>query len=98
MRILYKIFVVDFYRVHFGFFLFTALILFGVGNPGQLLTFHIGVIHAILTNFFALIITIGFWLLYLLKSLFFIRGKLKEEAQQFLFYSFSSFSRTTRIL
>jgi hypothetical protein len=98
MRILYKIFVVDFYRVHFGFFLFIALILFGVGNPGQLLTFHIGVIHAILTNFFALIITIGLWLLYLLKSLFFIRGKLKEEAQQFLFYSFSSFNKTTRIL
>lgn len=97
MRILYKIFVVDFYRVHFGFFLFTALILFGVGNPGQLLTFHLGVIHAILTNSFALITTMVFWLLYLLKSLFFIREKLKEEAQQFLFYSFSSFNKITRI-
>lgn len=98
MQILYKIFVVDFYRVHFGFFLFTALILFGIGDPGQLLTFHIGVIHTILTNFFALIITIGFWLLYLLKSLFFISGKLKEETQQFLFYSFSSFNKVTRVI
>lgn len=97
MRVFYKIFVADFYRVHFGFFLFVTLILFGAGDPGQLLAFHTGVIYVILTNFFALIITICLWFVYLLKSLFFIRGKLKEEAQQFLCYSFSSLSKTARI-
>ncbi|MFC6098974.1 hypothetical protein [Olivibacter domesticus] len=97
MLVFYKIFVADFYRVHFGFFLFVTLILFGAGDPGQLLAFHTGVIYAILTNSFPLTITICLWFVYLLKSLLFIREKLKEEAQQFLCYSFSSLSKTARM-
>lgn len=97
MLVFYKIFVADFYRVHFGFFLFVTLILFGAGDPSQLLAFHTEVIYAILTNSFALIITICLWFIYLLKSLLFIREKLKEEAQQFLCYSFSSLSKTVRM-
>lgn len=97
MRIFYKIFVLDFYRVHFGFFLFMAFILFGAGDPGQLLTFHAGIIQAILTNFFTLTIMSCLWLAYFLKSMFFIKGKLDEEAQQFLFYSFSSLKKIERL-
>jgi hypothetical protein len=95
--VLTKVFVNGFYRKHAGMFCFVLYILFGVVEPGQVLSYH----QALMVSFISspLILCIGLiaWLIYTLKSWHYITGQLDEASQTFLFYSSTSISKKKQL-
>lgn len=92
-RILAKIFVNGFYRVHAGMFLVIFLVMFGVVPASKLLMYHKTLMLAFLNGPDMMALVFSGWLIYTLKSWHYVFGKLKQGHQQFLFYSSNSFSK-----
>ncbi len=91
--ILTKIFVNGFYRKHAGMFCFVLYILFGVVEPGQIVSYHQTLMVAFISSPLILSIVFLAWLIYTLKSWHYMSGKLDESPQTFLFYSSTSISK-----
>lgn len=86
-HIFQKLFVLQFYRAHMGLFLFTALLLFGIVAPSQLIPLHISLsILACSSTWMALALLL-LWGFYLLKCIAFIKKKLLEDSSSFLYHS-----------
>ena len=79
-KLLWKIFVLRFYILNAGFFLFAFILIFGIVHPPQLIVVHASLIHGIiLSNFFTGVVLL-LWLVYNLKCIFFcLRIITKEE-------------------
>lgn len=92
-----KLFVLPFYQAHIGMFLFTALLLFGLIDPSQLVPLHISLSVLLCSNWLAAIGLMVFWGLYLLKGVTFAKKKMREKNSAFLYYSAYCLSRRTRI-
>jgi len=85
IRTLIKVVVARFYEQNAGFFLFLFFLMFGIVESSQLVTYHFSLITAMINAPVFLLLVSGFWLLYLLKCLFFIFQRLTIVENEFLF-------------
>ena len=83
-NILQKVLVNHFYKVNAGFFLFFFFLLFGVVKGGQLIDYHLSLIHGMIESAVFLACVIFIWLLYTLKCVNHITKQLTEPRQRFL--------------
>jgi hypothetical protein len=81
-NIYWKIFVLPFFQRNTGLFLFLFVVLFGVAQNPKL--YHIQLMQSILSSNITLFVVIIFWLLYGIKTVFFIVNTLQEPANSFL--------------
>jgi hypothetical protein len=82
--ILQRVLVNHFYKVNVGFFMFLFFILFAVVSGGQLISFHLSLIHGMIQSFVFLGCVIFIWFLYTLKCINYITKQLNEPRQHFL--------------
>lgn len=95
--ILIKIFVKGFYRKHAGVFCFVLYILFGIVEPGQLLSYHKTLMLSFLSSLLILSFVFIGWLLYIFKSWHYISGEISKTTHLFLFYSSTSFNKRKQL-
>ncbi len=75
-----------FYRKHAGMFLFLFFLLFGIQPTAQeAIRTHYYLIRLILTSANFFVFTIFIWLIYIVKSILYIKNLLQQDAYQFLF-------------
>jgi len=96
-NILLKIFSLGFYRVHAGILAFLFLVMFGLVEPGQLISYHISLMLAYITSPVMMAVVFAVWLLYTFKGWHYVAGQLFAVQQQFLFYSTTSFSKSKQL-
>lgn len=82
--ILQRVLVNHFYKVNAGFFLFLFFLLFGVVSGGQLISYHLSLIHGMIQSFVFLSCVVVIWLLYALKCVNYITKQLNDPRQHFL--------------
>jgi hypothetical protein len=97
-QVLLKIFARGFYRVHAGILLVLFLALFGLVEPGQVLNYHKVLMLAFITSPVMMAVVFALWLIYYLKTLHYTAGQLFNPQQQFLFYSSTSYKKTTQFI
>ncbi|MEO5995286.1 MAG: hypothetical protein ABIN89_01225 [Chitinophagaceae bacterium] len=80
LKLLWKIFVIRFYVLNAGFFLFSFILIFGVVYPPQLIVVHTSLIYGIIQSNLFTAVVLFLWLLYNLKCIFFsVRIITREE-------------------
>jgi hypothetical protein len=84
LRLMIKALVVPFYKNHAGILLFVFFIMFGVIESSQLVFYHTSLIFGMLSSSVFLIVVLGTWLLYQLKSLHFLLKISTEDSYLFL--------------
>jgi hypothetical protein len=82
--ILQRVLVNHFYKVNAGFFLFCFFVLFGAVSGGQLISYHLSLIHGMIGTFVFLSCVIVIWFLYTLKCVNYITKQLNDPRQHFL--------------
>ena len=92
-KVLLKIFANGFYRVHGGFLFFMFLVLFGLVEPNQLLSYHKALMLAFITSGLMMVVVFLLWLAYMLKAAHYMVGQLFGQTQAFLFYSSTANTR-----
>ncbi|WP_295649461.1 hypothetical protein [uncultured Mucilaginibacter sp.] len=92
-NILVKIFVAGFYRVHGGILFFLFLVLFGLVEPNQLLSYHTALMLAFITSPLMMAVVFGVWLLYTFKCWHYMAEQIYSQHQQFLFYGSTSYTK-----
>jgi len=85
ITILQRVLVNHFYKVNAGFFLFWFFVLFGAVAGGQLISFHLSLIHGMIQSPVFLGCVIVLWFLYTLKCINYTVKQLAEPRQLFLF-------------
>jgi hypothetical protein len=68
-KLLFKIWVVQFYKLNAGFFLFFFILFFGIVHPPQLISYHISLIMGMLESPAFLTLVLFLWFLYNLKCI-----------------------------
>ena len=85
LKLLGKIFIVPFYTINAGFFLFAFILIFGIVFPPQLILLHRSLINGIIhSNVFTLAVLL-LWLMYNLKCIFFCLRIIDREEDTILF-------------
>lgn len=84
-RFLTILWVLPFYKLNRGFFLFFFLLFFGVVQPGSLASYHLHLILGILSSPVALILVFIFWLLYYWKCVSYCLVQIESGEGQFLY-------------
>ncbi len=92
-NILLKIFANGFYKTHAGILFFLFLVMFGMVEPSQLLSYHEALMIAFITSPILMLVVFLVWMLYTLKSWHYVAGQLFGIHQQFLFYSSTSYPK-----
>ncbi|WP_316841866.1 hypothetical protein [Pedobacter gandavensis] len=85
LKLILKTLTKEFYAAHAGLFLFGFYLAFGVVEGSQLLSYHHTLMLMVYSSPLILVMVYGFWALYLLKCLFFIRKQLKLAQYRFVF-------------
>jgi len=86
-KILLKVFVNGFYRVHGGLLMVVFFILFGLVEPGQWFAYEKTLMLAFVSSTVFMLAVFTIWLLYTIKALFYVAAQIAAPNQQFLFYS-----------
>lgn len=81
---LYKTIVVRFYERNVGFFLFIFLVMFGVVESSQIVSYHFSLIGAMLDSGLFMGVVFAVWLAYALKCVQFIHEALGDPRNSFL--------------
>src|SRR5260221_1304553 len=68
-KLLFKIWVFQFYRLNGGFFLFFFILFFGIVHPPQLISYHISLIMGMIESPTFLTLVLFLWFLYNLKCI-----------------------------
>ncbi|MEO6166456.1 MAG: hypothetical protein ABIO46_05625 [Chitinophagales bacterium] len=76
---------IPFYQRHAGLFLFIFILMFGVIQGSQLISYHLTLMYAMLGSWVFMLVVSGIWLLYGLKCFQFTLKTLSEPPQQFLY-------------
>lgn len=84
MRLLINSLAKEFYQQHAGFFLMGFYILFGIVEPSQLIGYHKALLLAGISSPVGLAIVFIFWILYCVKSHYFIKQKLSLAQYNFV--------------
>ncbi len=85
IKILQKVFIIHFYKVNAGFFLFCFVVLYGVVAPGMLISYHLSLIQGMIQSPSFLGFVIFFWLLYTIKCIDFLLMQLNDPRNSFFF-------------
>ena len=85
IKILQKVFIIHFYKLNAGFFLFFFVVLYGVVAPGMLISYHLSLIQGMIQSASFLLFVIFFWLLYTIKCIDYTVKQLNNPVQLFLF-------------
>jgi hypothetical protein len=85
IKILQKVFVIHFYKVNAGFFLFCFVVLYGIVAPGMLISYHLSLIQGMIESPSFLAFVILFWLLYTFKCIDFLFIQLNDPRNNFFF-------------
>jgi hypothetical protein len=83
-NLLLRLFVSRFYAVNAGFFLFWFLLFFGVVSGSSLISYHLGLIQAIIDHIVMLLIVMAGWSLYALKCLRYMEDTQRAHHASFL--------------
>ena len=75
----------SFYQRHAGLFLFTFILLFGVVQGDQLISYHLTLMYAMLGSWLFMLAVSVIWLLYALKCYQFTVKTFAEKQNQFLY-------------
>ncbi len=84
LAILNKTIGLSFYRQHIGLFLVAFYLLFGAVEGSQLIGYHYAIIMAISSSPLVLALLFVVWVLYALKTLFFVKQQLLRESYAFV--------------
>lgn len=84
LSILQRVLVNHFYKINAGFFLFWFFVLFGVVSGGQLISYHLSLMHGMVQSPVFLACVVVIWLLYTLKCVNYITNQLNDPRQHFL--------------
>ena len=84
MRILFKLFIKEFYAINAGYFLFFFILFFGVVSPTDLVFFHVSLILGMFNSPVFMAGVMLFWLLYSIKCVFFGNRILSKPENNFL--------------
>src|SRR5438105_4972418 len=84
-RLMFRLFVVPFYKANAGFFLFFFFIFFGTVNGGSLITYHASLLNSFLGSWQGLGLVFLCWTLYEIKCLLFILRITKSQEGSFLY-------------
>ena len=95
--LLEKVFVVRYYKINAGFFLFVFLVLFGIMNTRDILDFHHAVMSAITGSFLYLGVATVVWALYWFKCVSFSVKQIYLPENSF-FYNMQSVGNSRQLL
>ncbi|MEJ8756166.1 hypothetical protein WG947_04105 [Pontibacter sp. H259] len=84
IKLLFKAWVIQFYKVNTGFFLFIFLVLFGIMDGQEIMIFHVSLMQAIVGTTTGLLIALGIWALYNYKCVVFVLNSLDKPQYSFL--------------
>lgn len=84
-QLLYRVTGLPFYQRHAGLFLFIFIILFGVVQGNQLISYHLSLMYAMLGSPLFMLVVSLIWLLYAMKCYQFTAKTLAEQQNQFLY-------------
>jgi hypothetical protein len=85
LNILNKVMVKQFYITNAGFFLFLLFFFFGIVQAGNIIGYHLSLMHAMITSPVFLFIVMTGWLLYNIKCITFCTDRLHQSDGHFLF-------------
>lgn len=85
LSLLSKVFIRQFYSSNAGFFLFFFFVFFGAVEGGQLLTYHLSIMHSMLGSGAVLLLVFACWLLYHLKCVGFALKTIDQPQCSFLY-------------
>lgn len=83
-ELLYRLLVVQFYKENGGFFMFIFLVMFAIVDPGQVVSYHAGLMQLILSSVIGMALGMAAWLFYAYKCLAFVHRNLEKEENSFL--------------
>jgi hypothetical protein len=84
LKLMYRTIGLSFYQQHAGLFLVVLYLLFGAVEGSQLLSYHKAILMAICSSPIVLLSLFAVWMLYALKTFFFVKKKLIAEDYRFL--------------
>ena len=84
-QLLNRVIGIPFYQRHAGLFLFIFILMFGVVQGSQLISYHLTLMYAMVGSWVFMMVVSGIWLLYGLKCFQFAIKTLSEPQQQFLY-------------
>ena len=82
-KILFRLWVVQFYKLNVAFFLFLFIFFFGIVSPGMQIPYHLSIIHSEINSFFILAFAIICWFLYNLKCVSFFEMVIQKYKGSF---------------
>lgn len=83
--ILLKVWVKQFYIINTGFLLFVFFFFFGMVNGGQLISYHISLIQAMLTSPVFFYVVLFAWLCYNIKCMLFFTNSIKAQDSNYIY-------------
>lgn len=82
LHVLRKTLVVEYYRLNTGFLFLIMMFAFGILRPED----HIALAAYVFANPFLLFLTFGLWAFYHVKTVFFVRQRLRWDSHEFLYF------------
>lgn len=83
-KLLFNILVSQFYKLNSGFFLFIFLVLFGIVEPGQIVSYHLGLMQLVLYSVAGMGLAMATWMYYGYKCVSFVLAGLEKQENSFL--------------
>ncbi len=84
--ILLKVWVKQFYIINAGFLFFVFFFFFGMVNGGQLISYHVSLIKAMLTSPAFMAVVLFAWLLYNIKCILYLIASIKAQDSSYIYY------------
>jgi len=85
VHILLKVWVKQFYIINAGFLFFVFFFFFGMVNGGQLISYHISLIQAMLTSPVFMAVVLLAWLFYNIKCILFFTTTIKAQDSSYIY-------------
>ncbi len=96
MKVLHLVWVKKFYERHALLLFFVFYIMFGMVEPGQILSYHKGLIYGMLTSWLFILLVLAIWSLYIIKTVLFLEECIALPQNSFL-RNFSLFSTNRQL-
>jgi hypothetical protein len=84
IRVLHLVWVKKFYERHALLLFFVFYVMFGMVQPGQIISYHKGLIYGMLTSWMFTTIVFGIWSLYIIKTILFLEEYISLPQNSFL--------------
>lgn len=97
MKVLNTVWVKKFYERHALLLFFVFYIMFGMVEPGQIISYHKGLIYGMLSSWMFIVIVLAIWSLYIIKAVLFLEECIALPQNTFL-RNISLLSRRRQLL